>query len=222
MYYRRRDFLAGGLAAGVTLAFGPSFWRQALAAVPAAPGPGAVWAARRAPMPTACACPRGSRRGWSLAGPAGRGLRLCLARGLRRRYDLRELGGWLDPRLEVDGGIVWECDPLVRLIDGKIDPPPVARPALGVFNHEAVAVDPVGKRIYLSEDKTDGGLYRSSPASWPDAPLTPDLSAGSLEVATVAGDGKVSWSDVPNPAARTTPTRRQVAGSTSFGRGDGS
>ena len=31
---------------------------------------------------------------------------------------------------------------------------------LGHFKHEAAAVDPVRRRIYLSEDQPDGCLYR--------------------------------------------------------------
>ena len=56
----------------------------------------------------------------------------------------------------------------------------MARPALGVFKHEAAAVDPRGKRVYLTEDLGDGGFYRFTPKRWPD------LSAGLLEIASVA------------------------------------
>jgi secreted PhoX family phosphatase len=69
----------------------------------------------------------------------------------------------------------------------------IARPALGAFSHEAVAVDPVRSRLYLTEDQEDGELYRFTPAN----PL-PDLSAGQLEVAqwdTVTK--RVTWIEVP-------------------------
>lgn len=36
-------------------------------------------------------------------------------------------------------------------------------PALGAFKHEAVAVDPVYRHLYLTEDESDGRLYRFSP-----------------------------------------------------------
>jgi hypothetical protein len=93
----------------------------------------------------------------------------------------------------------------------------MARPALGVFNHEAAAVEPAGRQLYLTEDKPDGGFYRFTPAAYPD------LSEGLLEVAVVAADGHVSWREVPDPtpAPFQTPTRKQVAGMTPFNGGEG-
>ena len=109
---------------------------------------------------------------------------------------------------EVDRGQVWECDPHGRR-------PAVARPAMGVFKHEAAAVDPRGKRVYLTEDVVDGGFYRFTPKRWPD------LAEGRLEIATVAVNGSVTWNQVPDPSAATTPTRQQVPGATRFARGEG-
>jgi hypothetical protein len=86
---------------------------------------------------------------------------------------------------------------------------------MGVFQHEAAAVDPVGKRLYLTEDISDGGFYRFTPARYPD------LSAGLLEIARVGAGGAVDWLEIPDPAAATTPTRRQVPGATKFRRGEG-
>lgn len=91
-------------------------------------------------------------------------------------------GTWLSCE-EHPAGLVWECDP-TRPGQG------VPRPALGTFSHEAVAVDPVRKRLYLTEDDgTDGGdgLYRFTPERYPD------LTAGTLEAAVMAADGSVSW-----------------------------
>ena len=116
-------------------------------------------------------------------------------------------GTWLSCE-EVDKGRVWECDP-------KGKKPAVARPAMGVFKHEAAAVDPRGKRVYLTEDLGDGGFYRFTPKRWPD------LSKGRLEIASVATNGGVRWHPVPDPSATTTPTRQQVPGSTPFARGEG-
>jgi secreted PhoX family phosphatase len=116
-------------------------------------------------------------------------------------------GTWLSCE-EVETGRVWECDPYGKL-------PAVARPALGVFKHEAAAVDPRGKRVYLTEDLGDGGFYRFTPKRWPD------LSEGLLEIASVAANGWVTWHPVPDPSAATTPTRKQVPGSTPFARGEG-
>ena len=96
-------------------------------------------------------------------------------------------GTWLSCE-EVMGGLVWECDPAGKRRG-------LARPAMGTFKHEAAAVDPRGRRIYLTEDLIDGGVYRFTPTHWHD------LSAGLLEIATVSADGAVSWSEVPDPAA---------------------
>jgi secreted PhoX family phosphatase len=116
-------------------------------------------------------------------------------------------GTWLSCE-EVEGGSVWECDPSGRA-------PAIRRPAMGAFKHEAAAVDPRGKRIYLTEDLINGAFYRFTPARWPD------LSEGRLEIAAVARDGRTQWTEVPDPAARSAPTRRQVPGSTEFKRGEG-
>ncbi len=116
-------------------------------------------------------------------------------------------GTWLSCE-EVEDGRVWECDPSGR---GR----PRAHAAMGIFKHEAAAVDPRGRRVYLSEDLVDGGLYRYTPERWPD------LSAGRLEIARVERGGAVSWIAVPDPLARRERTRRQVPGSTRFKRGEG-
>ena len=116
-------------------------------------------------------------------------------------------GTWLSCE-EVQGGLVWECDP-----SGKRRA--LSRPAMGTFKHEAAAVDPEGRRIYLTEDLIDGALYRFTPTRWHD------LTEGTLEAAVVGGDGAVSWERVPDPAAKRVPTRRQVNGSTEFKRAEG-
>jgi secreted PhoX family phosphatase len=116
-------------------------------------------------------------------------------------------GTWMSCE-EVEGGLVWECDPAGRRRA-------LSRPAMGTFKHEAAAVDPDGRRIYLTEDLIDGGLYRFTPTRWRD------LSEGLLEIARVTPDGAVSWSELPDPAARRVPTRRQVRGSAAFERAEG-
>ena len=116
-------------------------------------------------------------------------------------------GTWLSCE-EVMGGLVWECDPAGRRRA-------LSRAAMGVFKHEAAAVDPHGRRIYLTEDLMDGGLYRFTPTRWHD------LSDGLLEIATVGRGGAVSWREVPDPGARRVDTRRQVRGSTCFKRAEG-
>ena len=125
-------------------------------------------------------------------------------------------GTWLSGE-EVDEGTgfavrgaVWECDP-TKPGQGT------RRPALGLFKHEAVCVDPRGQHLYLTEDVADGCLYRFTPDDYPD------LSAGVLEVAVVGADRHVSWQRVANaqPTVGQTPTREQVPGATRFARGEG-
>ncbi|MFP2956281.1 alkaline phosphatase PhoX [Myxococcus sp. 1LA] len=96
-------------------------------------------------------------------------------------------GTWLSCE-EWDGGRVWECDPL-RPSQGQV------RAALGAFAHEAVAVDPVEQRLYLTEDRPQGRLYRFTPSAWPS------LEAGTLEAALLSGNAlegtaRFSWKKV--------------------------
>ncbi len=118
-------------------------------------------------------------------------------------------GTWLSGE-ELNSGMIWECDPAGR-VAAK------ARPALGVFAHEAAAVDRVGQRIYLTEDHPAGGFYRFTPSAYPD------LSAGALEVARVGLGLAVTWHPVPDPTTALTgvPTRQQVLLMTPFNGGEG-
>jgi uncharacterized protein len=116
-------------------------------------------------------------------------------------------GTWLSCE-EVEDGRVWECDPSGRRRA-------VPRPAMGIFKHEAAAVDPDGKRVYLTEDLVDGGLYRFTPVRWPS------LTRGLLEIARVRRGGRVEWVEVPDPGAARERTRRQVKGSLRLKRGEG-
>ncbi len=86
---------------------------------------------------------------------------------------------------------------------------------MGRFYHEAAAVAADG-RVYLTEDRPDGCLYRFTPTS------PGDLSAGLLEVATGGvAPGPVGWAPVPDPLAGTTTTRRQVPTALHFDGGEG-
>lgn len=118
-------------------------------------------------------------------------------------------GTWLSCE-EWDYGRVLECDPTGRR--NAID-----RPALGWFTHEAVAVDPGGRALYLTEDRPDGCLYRFVPERWGD------LRAGTLSVAIDAGDDRLDWAPVPqpNPTLFGVPTRHQVRGAKRFDGGEG-
>ena len=108
---------------------------------------------------------------------------------------------------EVSNGWVYECDPFGVA-------PQVARPALGAFNHEAVAADLAARRLYLTEDQPNGLLYRFNPDVWGD------LGSGLLEAAIVTG-GNVTWATVPDPDGSPTATRFQVAGAETFNGGEG-
>jgi secreted PhoX family phosphatase len=116
-------------------------------------------------------------------------------------------GTWLSCE-EIERGRVFECDPTTP--DSGRD-----LPALGRFYHEAVAVEPNGRHLYLTEDRPDGLFYRFTPARWPD------LGAGVLEAARVDGDGAVTWIEAPDPSAATTPIRRQGLDATPFNGGEG-
>lgn len=113
---------------------------------------------------------------------------------------------------ETERGLVYECDPF-----GNNSAIP--RPALGRFEHEAVAIDPLNQIIYLTEDIEDGGFYRFIP----DRPL-PHLDSGHLEIAEVVeinGLQQIIWHQVPDPSAETEPTRYQIDTSTDFNGGEG-
>ncbi len=89
---------------------------------------------------------------------------------------------------EVSLGYVYETDPWGTNAATQ-------RPAMGRFKHEAAAADPVRKVVYLTEDETNGRLYRFVPTTWGD------LSAGTLQVlvAGTATSGLVHLDDDPRP-----------------------
>jgi uncharacterized protein len=88
-------------------------------------------------------------------------------------------GTWLSCE-EHPQGRVWECE-----VGGPGQG--TVLPALGRFEHEAVAVDDVRGQLYLTEDAGDGRFYRFTPDAYPD------LSSGALEVLAVDDAGDVTW-----------------------------
>jgi secreted PhoX family phosphatase len=118
-------------------------------------------------------------------------------------------GTWLSGE-EHDSGQIWECNPF-RASQGS------KRPALGIYAHEAAAVDPVRRQLYLTEDRPDGRLYRFTPT------LYPFLNEGRLEVASVgSASGKtapVVWITVSE--GDTGATKPRPPGSTAFNGGEG-
>lgn len=115
-------------------------------------------------------------------------------------------GTWLSCE-EIATGQVWECDPTGVAAA-------VARPQMGLFQHEAAACDPVGQAIYLTEDVPDGAFYRFRPTTWGN------LATGTLEVMTELG-GVIGWATVPNPTSISPATRNQVSGTKRFNGGEG-
>jgi secreted PhoX family phosphatase len=120
-------------------------------------------------------------------------------------------GTWLSCE-EVPEGRVWEC-----AIDGSA--PAKALPALGIFTHEAVAIDPVNRHVYLTEDRPNGALFRfaSSASDWPQGAARGALEDGRLQLLVASGepfppaDGSTSadydvswttWHDAHRGAAR--------------------
>lgn len=129
-------------------------------------------------------------------------------------------GTWLTCE-EIPLGLVYECDPTGQTTA-------VAFPALGAFTHEAVAVDPVRRHLYLTEDMPDGNLYRFVPDHYP-LDGRADLGSGRLEVAIadsvdVYTTRTLGWAPVPVPIPANksaTPTRKQVPGAAHFNGGEG-
>ena len=121
-------------------------------------------------------------------------------------------GTWLSCE-ETGNGRVFETDPW-----GEVEA--VDRPALGRFKHEAVTIDPELGCAYLSEDESDGCLYRFVSSSI-DEQGHLSLTDGELQVAVVDDAGGVTWTPVPDPLAEDGPTRWQVPKATVFDGGEG-
>ena len=113
---------------------------------------------------------------------------------------------------EFRDGITWECDPY-----GKVAA--VARPKLGAFTHESIAIDPKTHVLYLTEDTTDSCFYRFLPAQISNGKA--DLSDGILEIAVVDNNESVTWMKIDDPLAKLVATRRQRQGATKFNGGEG-
>ena len=66
-------------------------------------------------------------------------------------------------------------------------------------------MDPVDEKLYLTQDKNNGLLYRFTPDSYPD------LSSGLLEAMIVSDNGDVSWGEIADPTGAST-TEEQLSG----------
>ncbi len=108
---------------------------------------------------------------------------------------------------------------------GPVDAVPLK--AMGRFNHEAAVVDPASGKVYLTEDRADGLLYRFTPT------VPGQLARGGvLEALTlVAGDPlirpgewrKARWVALDNVASPADDLRQRGAalGALRFARGEG-
>jgi sugar lactone lactonase YvrE len=119
-------------------------------------------------------------------------------------------GTWLSCE-EVPTGRIYECDPTGATAA-------VLRRPMGVFQHEAAAIDELNRHAYLTEDQPDGRFYRYA------YERPGDLSSGELQVAEVVGagpEGMVEWRTLDDPEAENQDTRFQIASSTAFNGGEG-
>lgn len=137
-----------------------------------------------------------------------------IAHGLDRpcQGSMTPWGTWLSCE-EVDLGRVVECDALGRASQQE-------RLSLGRFKHEGLAYDTKQHHLYMTEDVSDGALYRFVPSRVIGGRA--DLSSGSLQVARRDGDHELKWVEVPDPAVMGgTPTRYQVRDAARFEGGEG-
>lgn len=100
---------------------------------------------------------------------------------------------WLSCEEQGDGA-VFECDPYTRT-----DADAVRKPNLGLFSHEAVAVDPRNQVIYLTEDGGDQSrFYRwiPTPGDWPSGGRAA-MDSGTLQVMNIEGFENGGYSQDP-------------------------
>lgn len=135
-------------------------------------------------------------------------------------------GTWLSCE-ERPRGRVHECFPFGSASDAR------TLPALGIFEHEAVAVDPVRRQLFLTEDIDDARFYRFVPtaADWPADATSAALNEGLLQVMVVPGVTDscditleapplpVQWVDARNPDQPQSDNR--IPGTTVFAGSEG-
>jgi MYXO-CTERM domain-containing protein len=137
--------------------------------------------------------------------------------------------GWLSCEENVSSGhgYVFLCDPAAESVQAphRID-------AYGRFNHEAAAVDPATLAAYLTEDRSNGCLYRMLPDNPSADPFVGTLSAlkvkGEDEFDTALqmslGDVvEIEWVDLeePTPETDTLRTEATTKGAATIKRGEG-
>ena len=95
---------------------------------------------------------------------------------------------------EHPSGFTWECDPYGKKPAEQIQ-------SLGMFQHEAAAVDPKTSIIYQTEDTDKSGFYRFVPEKKINAMGELSMAKGKFQVMEIESGGKVKWNDVNNPVA---------------------
>ncbi len=101
--------------------------------------------------------------------------------------------GDLEGNVELDHGYVFEVPATSDMM--RATPKPIK--AMGRFNHEAVAYDPKGGILYLTEDRHDGLLYRFIPNKKNDL-----HSGGKLQALAIKNGPKFdtrNWPDTIGP-----------------------
>jgi secreted PhoX family phosphatase len=121
-----------------------------------------------------------------------------------------------------DHGYVFLCDPAAEVVQ-----PPRKIAGYGRMNHEAVAVDPVSKVAWLTEDRGDGCLYRFVPRD-PVDPFSGRLEAMCVEgypdttpLDAVGIPLSVRWVAVEDRGDDTLRQAAVAAGASTFSRGEG-
>jgi len=138
-----------------------------------------------------------------------------------------------DKNLEKDHGFCFEVPALAEV--GLADPIPLR--AMGRFNHEAVAVDPVSGIVYETEDRGDGLFYRFIPMEPGKLARGGKLQALKVRgrdrfVTTNHGKGdpvlpgkpvEVEWIDLDDVESPSDDLRKRGAskGAAAFARGEG-
>ena len=95
---------------------------------------------------------------------------------------------------EYGNGYTWECDPYGKRSKELIG-------SLGMFTHEAAAVDPKTSTIYQTEDTEKSGFYRFVPEKKINAMGELSKAKGKFQVMEIKSGGKVKWNDVNDPKA---------------------
>ena len=95
---------------------------------------------------------------------------------------------------EHGNGYTWACDPYGKRSKELIG-------SLGMFTHEAAAVDPKTSTIYQTEDTEKSGFYRFVPGKKINAIGKLSKAKGKFQVMEIKSGGKVKWNDVNDPKA---------------------